>query len=308
MPLYEVIYRCTLTDLQRDNLATAITNVHANLFSVSKLMVSVDFRHSLDGGRYVGGRRQFSNTIKVIVRGGPVWTKEQCKQLTNRLEGAWYQAVPHTVGNDGTVHVVTVMDHIGPELVAEVAPRVETEAGPSQQIQQEVQEPQTDGDLQDFAESWGAVNLDGQLLAHPPVVDTNGHPIAYASIDEGVAALQAFARGRGYGLTKNGGNDRRSVGGRKNGPIYRVYLQCEHSGAPRDNPTPLEERQRPNTTSKKVRCSFRLSLKQNDEGNWEIKEATNPAHRHHDNHLPFSRETNVAARRRKALRQQADQT
>lgn len=112
MPLYEIIHRCELTDVQRDALAAAITEIHAQMFTVSKIFVNVWFRHWHEGGRYVGGQRECNNCIRATVRGGPARTREQFVELVKQLRDAWYKVVPLTADNETFLHVINVMNSI----------------------------------------------------------------------------------------------------------------------------------------------------------------------------------------------------
>ena len=57
MPAYEIEHIDTLTSLQKDKLAKAITEIHSRLFTTPSLFVNVHFVN-LDGqDYYVGGRK-----------------------------------------------------------------------------------------------------------------------------------------------------------------------------------------------------------------------------------------------------------
>jgi hypothetical protein len=142
MPLYEVIHRCPLTDSQRDDLAAAITEIHSQMFTVSKIFVNVWFRywHQGVGGRYVGGEREFNNCIRATVRGGPARPREQYVELVKRLREAWYKVVPLTADNETFLHVVNVMDSIA--------------AG----MEFDFWTPKAGGDVEWFKENWIELN------------------------------------------------------------------------------------------------------------------------------------------------------
>lgn len=140
MPLYEVIHRCPLTDEQRDALAAAITEIHSNMFTVSKLFVNVWFRHWHEGGRYVGGERECNNCIRATVRGGPARKREQFVELVKQLREAWYKVVPLTPDNETFLHVVNVMDSIA--------------AG----MEFDFWTPKAGGDVEWFQENWKELN------------------------------------------------------------------------------------------------------------------------------------------------------
>ncbi|ETN42107.1 uncharacterized protein HMPREF1541_04046 [Cyphellophora europaea CBS 101466] len=112
MPTYEVIHRCDLTNEQRDALAAAITEIHAQLFTVSKIFVNVWFRHWHEGGRYVGGQPECNNCIRAFVRGGPARSREQYVELVKQVRAAWYKVVPSTPDKETFLHVINVMDSI----------------------------------------------------------------------------------------------------------------------------------------------------------------------------------------------------
>lgn len=57
MPAYEVEYICPLSEGQRDELAAAITKIHAEQFGAPSLFVNVRFTDVKEHATYVGGKR-----------------------------------------------------------------------------------------------------------------------------------------------------------------------------------------------------------------------------------------------------------
>jgi phenylpyruvate tautomerase PptA (4-oxalocrotonate tautomerase family) len=90
MPFYEVFHCCPLSISQQDELAEAITNIHANKFSALKNFVNVAFKDIAEAPRYIAGKRQPTNQIFAYVRTGPTRTQDDWNDLIRQLEKAWY--------------------------------------------------------------------------------------------------------------------------------------------------------------------------------------------------------------------------
>jgi len=89
MPFYEVYHCCPLSISQQDELAAAITTIHANKFTALRNFVNVAFKDVNDAPRYVAGKRQTSNQIFAWVRTGPTRTHEDWEDLIRQIEHAW---------------------------------------------------------------------------------------------------------------------------------------------------------------------------------------------------------------------------
>lgn len=57
MPNYEVEHICPLTEGQKDEIASAITDIHAQQFTAPKLFVNVRFTNIKEHTVYVAGKR-----------------------------------------------------------------------------------------------------------------------------------------------------------------------------------------------------------------------------------------------------------
>jgi hypothetical protein len=90
MPFYEINHCCPLSISQQDELALAITNIHANKFQALKNFVNVGFKDVSSAPRYIAGKRQSSNFIFANVRTGPSRTQADWEELIRDVEKAWY--------------------------------------------------------------------------------------------------------------------------------------------------------------------------------------------------------------------------
>lgn len=89
MPFYEIYHCCPLSISQQDELAAAITTIHANKFTALKNFVNVAFKDISTAPRYIAGKRQVSNQIFAWVRTGPTRTQDDWTDLIRQIEGAW---------------------------------------------------------------------------------------------------------------------------------------------------------------------------------------------------------------------------
>ncbi|TWU75368.1 hypothetical protein ED733_000329 [Metarhizium rileyi] len=105
MPLYEVRHSYALTDVQREELAGAITQLHATKFATPSVFVHVRFiLEDLSGGHYfMAGKRRYNNSngITAYVRTSPARTKADFDQLAQHIEEAWYRVIGARPAEDG---------------------------------------------------------------------------------------------------------------------------------------------------------------------------------------------------------------
>lgn len=98
MPFYEVHHSYPLTEQQRDDIASAITQLHATRFTTPSMFVHVQFTRSDESGStnyYMAGKRRsaVSNRIVGVVRTSQTRTKADFDALAERIEEAWYSAL-----------------------------------------------------------------------------------------------------------------------------------------------------------------------------------------------------------------------
>ncbi|TKA33573.1 hypothetical protein B0A50_00409 [Salinomyces thailandicus] len=107
MPLYEIQHHIPLTVSQKDDLATAITNLHATKFRTPKMFVNVTFTDVSATRTYIGGKPRQGNHVKANVRSGPSRTKEDWEELCKGVMRAWEDVVgkglPKVRRGDGEV-------------------------------------------------------------------------------------------------------------------------------------------------------------------------------------------------------------
>lgn len=89
MPFYEIYHCCPLSISQQDELAAAITEIHATKFTALKNFVNVAFKDVQSAPRYIAGKRQSSNQIFAWVRTGPTRTQDDWEDLIRQVEKAW---------------------------------------------------------------------------------------------------------------------------------------------------------------------------------------------------------------------------
>lgn len=98
MPYYEVYHSYPLTSEQQQEIASAITNLHAITFTTPSLFVHVQFIKSDESGstvHFMAGTRRSAQTNRIIgiVRTSAKRTKADFDQLAQRIENAWYSAL-----------------------------------------------------------------------------------------------------------------------------------------------------------------------------------------------------------------------
>lgn len=102
MPLYIITHITPLTLAQQDELAAAITSLHADAFSTPRMFVQIHFHdHSPSSpsaaqaqNLYIGGQRRASNQIRAYVRAGPTRTRTDYDDLIRAIVDAWDRIVP----------------------------------------------------------------------------------------------------------------------------------------------------------------------------------------------------------------------
>jgi phenylpyruvate tautomerase PptA (4-oxalocrotonate tautomerase family) len=121
MPFYHIQHTVPLPASRRQDLATAITNLHAQTFNTPSLFVNIkftliSFADLPDEDYFVGGNRrsqsQGKNVIFAYVRGGGGRGQAGFDKLAKEVEGLWYK----TVGADREFRLQAVF--IVPGLVA----------------------------------------------------------------------------------------------------------------------------------------------------------------------------------------------
>lgn len=97
MPFYEVYHSYPFTDVQRQALATSITELHCAAFTTPSLFVHVRFiKHdATDGTYFMAGKPRVINTNRIIslVRTSPSRPKSAFDALAADIEKAWYEAL-----------------------------------------------------------------------------------------------------------------------------------------------------------------------------------------------------------------------
>lgn len=94
MPYYEVNHSVSLTEGQKDELASAITSIHSTKFTAPRLFVNVKFTDISQTPLYVGGHRKTKSHILAHVRTGPSRNRSTFNDLCTELTRAWDSIVP----------------------------------------------------------------------------------------------------------------------------------------------------------------------------------------------------------------------
>ncbi|RJE21906.1 hypothetical protein PHISCL_05751 [Aspergillus sclerotialis] len=89
MPFYEIEHAFNLPKSQRDELAQAITRIHARKFAAPSLFVNIRFTDSKDHRNYVGGKECDVNRIFAYVRAGGTRKKADFDDLAHQIVDAW---------------------------------------------------------------------------------------------------------------------------------------------------------------------------------------------------------------------------
>ncbi|KAE8153089.1 hypothetical protein BDV25DRAFT_137159 [Aspergillus avenaceus] len=100
MPLYEIEHGLPLDQIQRDELAQAITHTHSRKFATPSLFVNVKFTDTSNQHNYIAGKeaefhldQRKINRITAYVRAGGTRTREDFDDLALRISEAWNQTV-----------------------------------------------------------------------------------------------------------------------------------------------------------------------------------------------------------------------
>ncbi|OGM45833.1 hypothetical protein ABOM_005486 [Aspergillus bombycis] len=93
MPLYEVTHAAHLSPVQKDALAGAITDLHANRFSVPRWYITVVFTDASVQTTYIGGRQRLTNRITARVRNGSTRSREAFNEHCSDINDAWCRIV-----------------------------------------------------------------------------------------------------------------------------------------------------------------------------------------------------------------------
>jgi phenylpyruvate tautomerase PptA (4-oxalocrotonate tautomerase family) len=97
MPLYEVYHSYSITDEQRQSLATAITQLHCDTFATPSFFVHVRFvKHdATDCTYFMAGKPRTTNSNRIIgiVRTSHARSRADFDLLGEKIEEAWYQCL-----------------------------------------------------------------------------------------------------------------------------------------------------------------------------------------------------------------------
>ncbi|KAI3397601.1 hypothetical protein diail_10573 [Diaporthe ilicicola] len=104
MPWYIVCLREPIDATQRDELASAITRVHTNIFTTPSLFVNVRFEDESKVHHYVGGKPKLVNSIQSHVRSGPSRPRSSYNELCRQLRVEWESVLPTTPLDNISVH------------------------------------------------------------------------------------------------------------------------------------------------------------------------------------------------------------
>lgn len=90
MPFYEIHHACTLTDSQKQDLATSITTLHTTTFNTPRLIVNIRFSPLPDSDSYfIAGKLRKPNQIFAHVRTGGGRSTQQFNELCADVTKAW---------------------------------------------------------------------------------------------------------------------------------------------------------------------------------------------------------------------------
>ncbi|KAH6658000.1 hypothetical protein BKA67DRAFT_656232 [Truncatella angustata] len=93
MPMYEIEHIAPLTQIQKDALAQAITEIHSSKFTTPRIFVNVKITDARQQVTYVAGNARPSNRITAHVRTSASRTQEDFNQLCNNIHVAWSSIV-----------------------------------------------------------------------------------------------------------------------------------------------------------------------------------------------------------------------
>lgn len=104
MPLYDVEYICPLTPTQQENLAIALTNLHAQRFHTPRCFINVRYTDASNQVVFRGGVRRRYNRIIVRTRAGDNRPREVYIEHCRAIVGEWERIV----GKEGEEGIRTV--------------------------------------------------------------------------------------------------------------------------------------------------------------------------------------------------------
>ncbi|KAF2861812.1 hypothetical protein K470DRAFT_256654 [Piedraia hortae CBS 480.64] len=93
MAFYEIQHHILLTSSQQDELAEAITKIHADQFGAVKQFVRVTFTDTSNTRSYIGGEQQGENRIVARVRHGQASAGQDWDQVCAQISAAWQSVV-----------------------------------------------------------------------------------------------------------------------------------------------------------------------------------------------------------------------
>jgi len=97
MPMYEVHHSYPLNQVQKHQLANAITYLHSRTFVTPSFFVHVNFisHNASDQSYFVAGEPSVTSTNRIagFVRTSPARTKSDFDNLAAKIESAWYDVV-----------------------------------------------------------------------------------------------------------------------------------------------------------------------------------------------------------------------
>jgi len=88
MPFYEIHHSCTLTESQKQEFATAITDIHTKAFTTPRLIVNIRFSPLTDSF-FIAGKPRQPNQIMAHVRTGGGRTISHFNSLCQEITSAW---------------------------------------------------------------------------------------------------------------------------------------------------------------------------------------------------------------------------
>jgi phenylpyruvate tautomerase PptA (4-oxalocrotonate tautomerase family) len=94
MPFYEIQHAISLSSAQQQELASAITKLHANTFRAPSLFVNIKFTDSKNESYFIGGqKRSNANRIFVHLRSGRARSSQVLAKLAQEVERVWFETL-----------------------------------------------------------------------------------------------------------------------------------------------------------------------------------------------------------------------
>jgi phenylpyruvate tautomerase PptA (4-oxalocrotonate tautomerase family) len=107
MPFYQVYHSCTLSDEQKQVLASRITSLHCEAFNTPKFFVHVRFfpEKNEDNTYFVAGRPHSSTSNRIIglVRTSASRSKKDFDELAKDIEYNWYNVLGVEIPEDSNI-------------------------------------------------------------------------------------------------------------------------------------------------------------------------------------------------------------